>query len=77
MQGPIHRSDWDSLVRRIGGDFGTSAWMTITQAMIDAFAEVTEDHYFLHIDLGRAAATAFSGTIAHGMLTLSLLPAMG
>ena len=52
----------------------TSDWLTIDQAMIDAFADVTDDHQYIHTDPVRAAATAFGGTIAHGFLLLSLLP---
>lgn len=77
MEGPLHTMAWDELVRRIGSDFGTSAWITVTQAQINAFADVTDDHYFLHLDPVRAAATPLKTTIAHGMLTLSLLPSMG
>ena len=54
----------------------TSAWRTLDQARIDAFAEITEDHQFIHVDPTAAAATPFGGTIAHGFLTLSLLSAM-
>ena len=51
-----------------------SDWLKIDQAKIDAFAAVTGDHQFIHVDPERAAVTAFGGTIAHGFLTLSLLP---
>ena len=54
-----------------------SSWRTITQEMIDKFADATDDHQFIHVDPARAAAeTRFGGTIAHGFLTLSLLSAM-
>ena len=53
-----------------------SRWITVDQQRIDAFAKVTEDEQFIHVDPGRAAATAFGGTVAHGFLTLSLLSAM-
>jgi acyl dehydratase len=53
-----------------------SEWMTVDQAMIDRFADATLDHQFIHIDPVRAAATPFGGTVAHGFLTLSLLPAL-
>lgn len=67
----------DALEGRVGQELGASGWQTVTQGMIDAFAEVTNDHQFIHIDPGRAAAeTPFDGTIAHGFLTLSLLSAM-
>lgn len=49
-------------------------WLTVDQARINAFADATDDHQFIHVDPERAAATAFGGTIAHGYLTLSLLP---
>ena len=53
-----------------------SRWITVDQQRIDAFAKVTEDEQFIHVDPGRAGATAFGGTVAHGFLTLSLLSAM-
>jgi len=49
-------------------------WVEVTQAMIDRFAEATGDHQFIHVDPDRAAQTPFGGTIAHGFLTLSLMP---
>lgn len=58
---------------RIGEEIGTSDWITVDQAMIDRFAEVTMDDQWIHVDPARAAAeTPFGGTIAHGFLTLSL-----
>lgn len=51
-----------------------SNWMQIDQAMIDRFADATLDHQFIHIDPIRAAETSFGGTVAHGFLTLSLMP---
>lgn len=77
MDGPQRTMAWSALQQRVGEDFGASAWLAVTQPMIDGFAEVTRDTYFLHIDPVRAAATPFGSTIAHGMLTLSLLPALG
>lgn len=61
---------------RIGQEIGVSRWMTIDQSRINAFADVTEDHQFIHTDPVAAAKTGFGGTIAHGYLTLSLLSAM-
>ena len=61
----------------VGTEVGVSSWHLIDQARIDAFAEVTQDHQFIHVDPERAAQTPFGGTIAHGFLTLSLLSAMG
>lgn len=51
-----------------------SDWITVDQSMIDRFADTTFDHQFIHIDSVRAAETRFGGTVAHGFLTLSLLP---
>lgn len=56
-----------------GTDLGVTEWMTIDQARIDAFAEVTEDRQWIHVDPVRAAAGPFGGTIAHGFLTLGLV----
>jgi acyl dehydratase len=62
------------LQAKIGGELGSSDWFTIDQPRIDAFADVTEDHQYIHLDPKRAAREApFGGTIAHGYLTLSLL----
>jgi len=66
-------SDLQSL---IGQEVGVSRWITVDQARIDAFARVTEDEQFIHVDPERAKATPFGGTIAHGFLTLSLASAM-
>lgn len=68
-----HPSDLAAL---IGTEVGVSRWFRIDQARIDAFAEVTEDRQFIHIDPEAARATPFGGTIAHGFLTLSLASAM-
>jgi acyl dehydratase len=57
-----------------GRELDPSAWMEIDQERVDRFADVTEDHLFIHVDPERAAQTPFGGTIAHGFLTLSLLP---
>ncbi len=56
------------------GTVRTSDWVRVDQAMIDRFAEATGDRQFIHIDSDRAAETPFGGTIAHGFLTLSLMP---
>ncbi|WP_423601791.1 MaoC family dehydratase [Sphingomonas sp. MS122] len=56
------------------GEERVSDWVEVTQAMIDKFAEATGDHQFIHVDPARAATTPFGGTIAHGFLTLSLMP---
>jgi acyl dehydratase len=57
-----------------GEQLGVSGWMTIEQQRVNAFADATEDHQWIHIDPQRAAAGPFGTTIAHGFLTLSLLP---
>ena len=59
-----------------GQDLGHSPWLVIDQAKIDAFADVTGDHQFIHVDPVAASTTPFGGTIAHGFLTLSLLATM-
>lgn len=65
----------DEIRARIGQEIGSSSWLTIDQARIDAFAEATEDRQFIHVDV--TAKTPFGGTIAHGFLSLSLLSRMG
>ncbi len=57
---------------RIGTEIGVSDWMEITQERVNAFADATDDHQWIHVDLEKAAAGPFGGTIAHGFLTLSL-----
>ncbi len=66
----------DDLRARIGEVVGTSEWIAVDQAMIDMFADATQDHQFIHVDPVKAAASPFGGTIAHGFLSLSLLSAM-
>ncbi|WP_046503046.1 MaoC family dehydratase [Streptomyces odonnellii] len=58
----------------VGGQLGHSDWLEIDQKRIDLFAEATGDHQWIHVDPERAAAGPFGTTIAHGYLTLSLLP---
>jgi acyl dehydratase len=60
----------------VGTEVGISDWILVDQARIDAFADVTEDPQFIHIDPEAAARTPFGGTVAHGFLTLSLLSRM-
>jgi acyl dehydratase len=57
-----------------GAELGTTDWIEIDQTRIDGFAEATGDHQWIHVDPERAASGPFSKTIAHGLLTLSLLP---
>jgi len=63
------------LAALVGRDF-VSRWLNVDQARIDAFARVTEDEQFIHVDPEKARDTVFGGTVAHGFLTLSLLSAM-
>jgi acyl dehydratase len=66
----------DEIRSRVGTEIGVSEWIAIDQSRIDAFAEATEDHQFIHVDAEAAAKTPFGGTIAHGFLSLSLLSRM-
>ena len=59
---------------KVGKELGVSEWVTVSQDMIDQFADATDDHQFIHVDPEKAKLTPFGGTIAHGFLTLSLLP---
>jgi acyl dehydratase len=65
----------DEYIALAGSEIGVSRWFTIDQKRIDAFAEITEDRQFIHIDPEAARATPFGGTVAHGFLTLSMLSA--
>lgn len=65
---------FDSQHAKIGGEARTGEWMEVSQERINQFADATDDHQFIHLDVERATnETPFGGTIAHGMLTLSLL----
>lgn len=61
---------------KIGETIGTSEWLLVDQEMIDKFADATGDHQFIHVNPQMAAMTPFGGTIAHGFLTLSLIPVL-
>ncbi len=63
----------ENLLAEVGSDLGTSDWITIEQDRVNQFADVTEDHQFIHVDPEMAKKTPFGGPIAHGFLTLSLL----
>ena len=67
----------DDVAAATGSDLGTSDWVEIDQDRIDTFAEATGDHQWIHVDLERAATGPFGATIAHGYLTLSLIPMLG
>ncbi|GAB2940377.1 MaoC family dehydratase [Nonomuraea fastidiosa] len=58
----------------VGETFGPTEWRTITQEQVNTFADATDDHQWIHVDVERAKEGPFGGTIAHGYLTLSLLP---
>ena len=62
------------MANAVGTKYEPSEWIDITQDRINTFADCTEDHQFIHVDEEGAAKTPFGSTIAHGLLTLSLLP---
>ena len=64
----------DELTGAAGEQLGTSDWLAIDQDRVDVFADATKDHQWIHVDRERAATGPFGGTIAHGYLTLSLIP---
>jgi acyl dehydratase len=64
----------DELTDAVGEELGSSSWLQIDQDRIDAFADATLDHQWIHVDVEAAGAGPFGTTIAHGFLTLSLLP---
>lgn len=65
----------DDAIATIGAELGVSRWVDIDQERIDAFAEVTMDHQWIHVDVEKAMAESpYGTTIAHGFLTLSLIP---
>jgi acyl dehydratase len=70
----IRIANLSSLKQRVGEELAVGDWVTVDQPMIDKFAEATGDHQWIHIDAERAKKGPFGTTIAHGFLTLSLLP---
>jgi acyl dehydratase len=64
----------DELKAQVGQELGVSEWVEVSQETIDAFADVTGDHQWIHVDPERAKETPFGGTIAHGLFTLGLGP---
>jgi acyl dehydratase len=66
----------DDYKAMVGQEVGVSRWFEVPQGRINTFADVTEDHQFIHVDPERAKATPFGGTVAHGFLTMSLLAPM-
>lgn len=69
-------TDVQQLASAVGTELGTSAWLTIDQERIDRFAQATDDHQWIHVDPARAATGPYGTTIAHGYLSLALLPAL-
>jgi len=66
----------EDLRGRIGEEIGVSDWFAITQDRIQQFADATDDHQWIHVNAEKAAAGPFGTTIAHGFLTLSMIPAL-
>ncbi|MDE1950758.1 MAG: MaoC family dehydratase [Burkholderiales bacterium] len=69
-----HFARLQDLQAEVGREIAASDWVTVEQDRIDLFAEATGDHQWIHVDPARAAAGPFGATVAHGFLTLSLLP---
>jgi acyl dehydratase len=67
----------DDVESAVGEHLGYSEWFPVTQERVDKFADATEDRQWIHVDPERAAQGPYGGTIAHGYLTLSLLPVLG
>jgi acyl dehydratase len=74
---PQHVQTIEELKALLGREVGVGQWVQITQEQVNAFADLTGDHQYIHVDPERARKTMFGGTIAHGYLTLSLLPLLG
>jgi acyl dehydratase len=68
---------FEELEAAAGQDLGSSEWVTIDQRRVNQFADATGDHQWIHVDVERAKNGPFGGTIAHGYLTLSLVPWLG
>jgi acyl dehydratase len=67
-------SGLDEFVAAEGAELGPTDWLEVTQDRVNLFADATDDHQWIHVDPERASNGPFGGTIAHGLLTLSLLP---
>ncbi|GEP36722.1 MaoC family dehydratase [Nocardioides psychrotolerans] len=68
---------FDEISAAVGEELGSSEWLTIDQERVNTFADATGDHQWIHVDVERSKGGPFGGTIAHGYLTLSLLPLLG
>lgn len=74
---PARIVTFDELKQNLGQEIGSSDWVQITQDMIDRFAELTNDHQWIHVNPARASAESpFGSTIAHGFLTLSMITSL-
>ncbi|WP_131737949.1 MaoC family dehydratase [Actinomadura roseirufa] len=73
---PRHFGDIDAFRARAGEELGVGEWFEIDQDRVDAFAETTGDHQWIHVDPARAAEGPYGAPIAHGYLTLSLIPVL-
>ena len=67
----------DEVATAVGEELGTGDWLEITQERVGTFADATDDHQWIHVDVERANEGPFGGPIAHGYLTLSLIPHLG
>jgi acyl dehydratase len=70
----LHVDNPAALAEHIGEELGASDWITVDQDRINGFADVTEDHQWIHVDIEKARTGPFGGPIAHGYLTLSFAP---
>ena len=70
-------SSFEEIEAAAGEEIGTTDWVEITQDRVNQFADATDDHQWIHVDVERSKAGPFGGTVAHGYLTLSLLPWLG
>lgn len=71
---PVHPASAADLAALVGKELGPTEWYDVTQERVSAFADATGDHQWIHVDVERAAASPLGGTIAHGLLSLSLGP---
>ncbi|MDV7357492.1 MaoC family dehydratase [Rhodococcus sp. NPDC019627] len=73
---PVRPASYDELTALIGKELGPTEWHEVTQERVNAFADATGDHQWIHVDPERAASSPLGGTIAHGLYSLSLGPAL-
>ncbi|MDV7245926.1 MULTISPECIES: MaoC family dehydratase [Rhodococcus] len=73
---PVRPASYDELTALIGRELGPTEWHEVTQERVNAFADATGDHQWIHVDPERAASSPLGGTIAHGLYSLSLGPAL-